>query len=347
MWRTLPSFAREVRRDHGIAFSRQLVRFARRAVPGGYSPEEFYRFGWWDGEGRVVDERLLSWRAFRRVDARLNPEPYRLLTQHKYLTHLVLAAARVPTPPFLGLFHPRRGFRADGAPLRTPADLEALFAARDAQPVFKLAVGLQGRGLLAFGPCGDGGWRTVDGRAFDPLTLHRTLTADGDVDWLVQERVRHHPFFARYGPGGGKLRVVTLSGGETPVVLARMVGIAIGREAAVGGFAGSLLAGIDPESGALEAAIHRARLAAYPRHPVNGAPIAGEVVPLVRQAAQVALHAAAAIPWLRLIAWDLGLDAHRGWVVFEGNVHWGTVNIQGCSGGVRTPDLQKALARRA
>jgi hypothetical protein len=62
---------------------------------------------------------------YRAVDI-LNPPAYRKVTQHKLLEKGLYGLLQIPTAPFIGYFHPEKGFDSGGGALRDIDELSAL-----------------------------------------------------------------------------------------------------------------------------------------------------------------------------------------------------------------------------
>jgi uncharacterized protein (DUF3820 family) len=168
-----------------------------------------------------------------------------------------------------------------------------------------------------------------------------------DDSWLVEARVRQHPFFDRYTDSCTQtVRIVTYitRGGEVEILSAVMKITVAGRYVDTLGEVG-MTASVS-EDGVMGRAIKDAPeggLLYFDRHPETDAAITGEAIPDYDKAVALAIRAQSLVPQLRSIGWDIAITAN-GPVILEGNTYWGWYMMQrGFPHGVLTGALAEEM----
>lgn len=155
--------------------------------------------------------------------------------------------------------------------------------------------------------------------------------APGDGDHVVEARLEPHPRLAPLSPTAlPTLRILTARAGSAPPKLLGAVHrFARAASGATDNFkSGGIVAGVDPETGRLRAAISLTRdghRAIHPHHPETAAPIEGVVLPAWPDAVSLALECAY-VPGIAYAGWDIALTA-SGPVLVEGNAWLANPNI--------------------
>ena len=232
--------------------------------------------------------------------------------------------------------------------------VEALARLSASRDVFlKPSCGKQGRGVYR---CAAGGnVRGGDGETVALSEMVERVFAyrhpDGDFGYVVQDALDAHPDMIEL-TGISVLttaRVVTAVRDGDVRILQFLVKIpAPGRitDNVHGGVTGTMVAGVDPESGKLrdmvgilrpENRIVRERTAV---HPVTGRHIGGRELPQWKELLDLARRAALHHPRTATIGWDIGL-ARSGWVFLDVNARWGPTGSQVCTGEGLRPALRK------
>lgn len=279
-----------------------------------------------------------------RLD-RLNPVPYRKLSQHKLAEKAILTLLRIPTPAYLGYVHRLAGRTAAGAPLRTLAEFEQFVDSLTSDRVcLKLIEGHGGAGFLAVERV-----KRQDGTHLVPLFESEALTvreffdryvASATGGRLVETYLEQHASYKAFNPTSvNTLRVWAYAPADQP---ARILGayLRIGRAGALvdNHGAGGIVAPLDYETGILRAAAdglptHRV----HPVHPDSGNPIEGVRLEFWREAMELAATALTVFPSTRLAGLDIAVTT-TGPVVIELN------NYPGLDGvGVANLRLAKLL----
>jgi hypothetical protein len=318
----------------------QLVAYYR----WGLSPHELrlYRL---EGAPSAAQRDYVSALHLRQlVNPQLNAAEWRPLVKNKWMLAHYFRSLGVPTPEPLGVFHPAFGFTTKGGGLGTEQDLAALVGARGDAVVAKPIAGTRGRDVFVVRP-GDGpsGLRCADAEGrevpFEAIEAAARRTAGGVKGLLVEEWCHKDPWFRRFnGEAGVGIRVVTLVGRDGTVeIQAARLGLAMDGKVVSNSHGGSLSVSIDTRSGLLgtgylddEGGFQR-----MSTHPDTGERFEGVQLPDWQGVVDAATHAAAAVPWLRSVGWDI-LPTTRGPVVLEGNEKWFAESLQAHGGFRRT-----------
>ena len=344
--RTLHRVMRDHARDGHLSYLRQACEMALLKVRHGigvnyYQTAGFFRqdIPWTDkaahlGAGDLV-ERL----------ERLNPVPYRKLSQHKLAEKALLTLLGVPTPAYLGYAHPVAGRTADGLPLCTLADFEHFVETLPCDRIcLKLMEGHGGRGFVAVErvktPAGTRLRLLDDDAQLTVAAFFAEHIAAVPRGRLVEAYLEQHPSYKAFNPTSvNTLRVWAYAPEGEP---ARILGayLRIGRAGSLvdNHDAGGLVAPVDLDTGTLRAAVdgyptHRI----HPTHPDSGQQIAGVPLALCAEALELAASALTVFPETRLAGLDIAV-ATTGPLVIELN------NYPGLDGvGVSNLQLAKLL----
>lgn len=256
---------------------------------------------------------------------RLNPANFRKITQHKLAEKALLTANSIPTPEYVGFFHPDRGVSRRGTPLRTQSELEHLLDAhRNQRLCFKRAEGSGGSSFVALdvehrreGPILR---NPVSGRTYDMPAWHDELkTFKGGA--LVEAYLPQHPTLAALNPDSlNTLRLLVLEEGGHFTTRGGI--LRIGRKGSQvdntssGGFA----CPIDLASGTvLEAIDLSPARESFDIHPDSGIRIAGMRIPFWEECMRLAEFTLSIYPNMRFAGMDIAVS-EDGPCVIELNV---------------------------
>lgn len=243
----------------------------------------------------------------------------------------------LPVPKFYGVFDPMFGIAADGRPLQTAAQLKDVLAAINDDFLLKPIGADRGRGI-ALGSYRPDGSVALVGEA--PLTVeqlarrlsgsHFNLQEHVSDSWLIEERIRQHPFLDRYSADCTQtLRVVTFITKERKIVPVTTIQKIAVRGAPIDNVGDSGMAALVNHTGVLGPAyrLEKHGTARFDHHPETGARIAGERLPNFDTAVALAVRAQAAVPQMRNLAWDIAITRESA-VIIEGNSYWGWEGMQ-------------------
>lgn len=337
-----------------ISFAKQLCEVYRLQRENGLEPHEYYRY--------ELCRRELSWEQKRRylsknhaflIHRTINPKfEYGLL--QKMVAQRFFTAMGVRMPVLYGFYDRFSGHDVQGAPLQTRDQFVRLIETGAFTDFVLKAVGAnRGEGVRVCRKL-EGGeiFSSIDGeislfQLFDKIAVTQYDENAGAVadSWLIQERVRQHPFLDRYTTDATQTaRIVTYITRTGQIeVLMRLLKIARAGKyidnVGTTGFA----APID-ENGVLgEAAqITKTGIVHYAAHPETGAAIAGERLPYFREIMAMALTCQSLAPQLRSLGWDIAIT-QDGPVLLEGNIYWSQVLQFATGAGVMSQELSDEL----
>lgn len=297
--------------EAGAGLTVRVLEQGRLLFASGVTAADYYLYG--------LERRHLSWDAKRRFmgeqdrrrwQERLNPRAYRHFAEDKLISKRYLAAAGIAVPRLLGVIGPH-GRAETGEPLQGPGDLRKWLAGPEIRHVvLKPVLGSKGAGVLALGErLAEAEWeRPPEGRITVEGVLEHLARYRHQPYFLAEERLRCHPALADL-PGGilHTARVVTVLAPEPEVVVATFR-IGRGAEIADNFSKGNLAAPVDLATGRLGSAVGKGTgLGRHRLHPDTGAAIEGRVLPDWPEAMALVRRAAAAVPFLRAIGWDVAL----------------------------------------
>jgi len=263
---------------------------------------------------------------------------------NKLLTDQYMRPRGIPLPDFHGFLQPESGFATNGAPFCTGADLLNWVKQTGRERIVLKPIGAgRGRGVRASQRlCHDGQPYLLsesDTRLTAEVLDGMIAAADGGLDgMIVQERLRPHAWFdALIKRVMCSFRIMTFHPPrQVPIV--QMAFMRLGRPGAETdhAIAGGVSARIDHLTGKVGPVLiglpgHGETWQST--HPDTGAQLEGAVVPNWGDVMRCALDAAASIPPLRAVGWDIMLTDH-GPVVLEGNLGWGLDLVQAHHGGL-------------
>jgi len=345
-------YARKVRHKTSLSILQQLREAYHLRRLNLLEPLEYYetyelfdpRLTWEE------KKRFLSRNQFAILDRELNPKAG-IGVLNKLVFKIFARHFNLPVARMYGLFDPHWGYLDDGSPLCTVDDLAGLIANPELQSfLFKPISANKAAGIIV---CSKQNGRLIilgEGEVTISDLYQRLcgshhgghpFVADS---WIVEERIRQHPWFDRYAPQFvHNYRLVTFLSAEGAVELVG-ASIGIGLQGHYKHVAGALgmSAGLSDE-GVLTAAVRGGTggLEYFESHPETGARIAGERPPGFQEAVQTAFRAHSFLPHLRLLGWDIA-PTEQGPVIFEGNAYWNWEKLQ-CS--MRRGVIRGALAK--
>jgi hypothetical protein len=314
-----------------LPLARQWLEIMLLLARGGNGPGYYYMAG--------MARRSIPWRekaahlgsrAYRNAVHALNDTRYFKVSQHKLAEKSVLTLAGIPTPRFLGYFHPHAGRTCRNRPLTSPEEwLDFLRTCDAGRFCVKLAEGSGGVGFQAFeidAAAPDVRLRSLsDARDVEPLALYERLVADSRASGsglVVEEYLDQHETLRQMSQASVnsvRLWVVIDENGPArfPLAFLRM-----GRGASLvdNRSRGGLVAPVDPRTGIVSNAFD-----GYPSreefatHPDTGVKIAGTRLPFWQEALDVAERAVRTFPGIRFAGIDVAF-ARSGPVILELNV---------------------------
>ncbi|QNA90687.1 hypothetical protein G4G28_23175 [Massilia sp. Dwa41.01b] len=297
-----------------LPFWRQSLEMGALFLLRGIGPGYYLQARWWRPSVPFADKWAhVNKKEYNAFIDRWNRRPYQKSSQHKVIEKAILQLVGVPTPEFIGYMHAERGALADGRPLRTQADLEALCRGLVGKKIcFKLVEGYGGAGFAAFEVGSDGGTPTL----IHPTTSAVTSVADwwsqagGSRDgYIVEHYLPQHPVLSSIHPNSvNTLRIwLYQARGE-----ARIAGafLRVGRKGSLvdNTSSGGVFCPVELETGVLSyAANARNPLETMDVHPDTGGQISGVQLPYWRECQEVAIRALQAFPHVNVAGVDVAI----------------------------------------
>lgn len=305
--------------EGGLPYWRQLMESALLWGITGNGPGYYQLAGFWKPDYPWREKvGHLNQRRYEALVRERNPMEYRKLSQHKLPEKALLSLLGIPTPRFLGYFHPGIGRDHLGAPLRGAEDLERLFTTAGVDRIcLKLVEGWSGRGfevvdLERFESDGTVKlWSSGEVVSTEELAALYSAGEEREGGTIVEVYMEQHPAARALNPSSvntARVWVVDEDGAGARVELAYM---RIGRSGSLvdNQSSGGIVAPLDPVTGVLEAALDGLpSREEFPVHPDHGAPIAGAQIPDWEEAKEVAVSAIRAFPRMGFSGLDIAFS---------------------------------------
>lgn len=304
--------SRDAAAHGGLPLSRQLAEMLLLKLTRDLGPNYYHVARFWRREVPFRDKwRHANDREYDRLLLAINPAMYRKASQHKVLEKATLSLFGLPTPRFVGYFHPNRGCDASSRTLRDAADLARTLAPFDGQRIcFKAVEGFGGRSFAALDIAAGGRQlrHPISGQQWsvEQWTDELNLAPDG---WLLEEYLPQHPEIAAINPSSvNTLRIWVLErGGEFK---SHHAVLRIGRAGSQvdnttsGGF-GCV---VDMETGRLRAGLDLKRPhEPILRHPDTGVELPGRPVPYWDESLALGAKALSLFPEMRFAGLDVAI----------------------------------------
>ena len=316
-------------------------------------PEEYYLYELYDPSVPWEEKKnYIGRRAFVLLDRAMNPHKEVGLL-NKLVFKIYAERFGISVPKMYGVFDPAFGFTADGQPLKDKADLGRLLASIDDDFLVKPIGADKGMGIQLCRWEEPGTVNSVGRGRFNLdqfyeqlANSHFNLQEHVSDSYVIEERVRQHPFLDRYTSSCTQtLRIITFITRDR-----RIVPIAAVQKIAVSGVpvdnvGESGMATQVDDTGVMGPAFRLESVGTtrFDKHPETGAAITGEQLPKFQEAIDLAIRAQAAVPQMRNLAWDIALT-QDGATIIEGNAYWGWEGMQrNCHRGLMRGALGEEL----
>lgn len=336
----------------------QILRMASTFISRGFTPLEFYLYGFYQ-KGKSARGYVPNRWIEREFRAKLNPMPYAGLVKNKLLFFHFYSRRNLPVPRVLGLFHPEFGTTREDTYLRSLYDLEKLLKEAECRYlVAKPPCSLGGKGMMLLERAAPDELRNLETSEifniegfFDRLRsdiTNRQPREDSCTGYLLQEYVKCHPSM---NPLGGRalntVRIATLKDARGAVHLDfAMVRIARPDAVTDNLHRGGVVAGIELSTGRINDVTYGYETDEGPwveRKPKDvGSLFPDRKVPQWGRMVETVIKFHAVLEGVRSIGWDVALSEH-GPVVIEGNDNWDMVIAQIIDGPYLTPERSKLL----
>jgi hypothetical protein len=316
--------SRDAARHGGLPVARQLVEMALLKLLRNLGPNYYHVARFWRREIPFRDKwRHANKREYDKLLFAINPAVYQKASQHKVLEKATLSLLGVPTPRFVGFFHPTRGGDRNGEPLRTAGDLSRVLATYAGRRLcFKAVEGYSGRGFAALDISADGAslQHPISGQRWSIVEWARELLLAPD-GWLLEEYLTQHPDVAAINASSvNTLRLWVLE--QQGVFRAHHAILRVGRagsqtdNTSSGGF-GCV---VDMATGRLHSCLDLRRPhQPITHHPDTGVELVGRQLPFWEKALELGAKALSVFPQMRFAGLDVAITP-TGPAVIELNV---------------------------
>lgn len=184
---------------------------------------------------------------------------------------------------------------------------------------------------------------TTNGKLEDGRSIEQFLAGYGE-DFIVQERVRQHPFLMSLNESSlNTMRILTLRIENDIQVLSSAIRIGGKGSITDNGYGGGFCTGLNME-GKLHPQGYRLTTGEHINQLQNGRRLEGLKVPNFDKVIEKTKECALMLPYLRIIGWDFTLDEAGNPVFIEMNTLPGIYIMQLCNGPV-FGDLTDALLK--
>lgn len=326
--RQIVQLARRVRAEHGIGIASQFAQILYLYLSRRLGPILYYSAGLWRRDMTMRDKQgYLNGAQYQACIDRLNPLPYRKLSQHKLAEKSLLVLLGFPTARFIGFYRKEGGRDVRGQPLCTPANLERLLAVCDLDVVcFKITEGWGGRGFTAVRIERTGPVPTLENLASPGTCLpvagffDKYLAEHAGEGLLLEEYVRQHEVLAAFhGSSVNSLRILALQRGAEVDVLGAVLKIGRGGAVVDNAEQGGLIAELDRDTGMITGLRTTDVIPGYyERHPDTGVQVSGVQLPHWAACISLSSRLLLAFPHLNYVGIDMAIGP-EGPVVLELN----------------------------
>lgn len=311
----------------GIPVWRQCVEIGLLFVFKRIGPGYYFLGRFWRPEMRLRDKfGHFNESEYRRAINRLNGVLYQKISQHKVSEKALLALQGLPTPTFVGFYHPQRGSDHQGRLLRGDTNLQRLLAEHIGQRLcFKDVEGSGGSSFSALDVINQDGAialrHPLTGRLFELEEWAERLD-QARTGWIIEKFLPQHPKLAALNPDSvNTLRLIVLRTREGFKVRGAILRIGRTGSQVDNLTSGGLACKVDLESGRITEARDLSPMRkAHTLHPDSNAQIVGFVVPHWEACLDTASRALAAFPHMNFAGIDIAIT-EQGPTVIELNVN--------------------------
>lgn len=316
--------SQEAAKRGGLPVVRQLAEMLVLKLLRDLGPNYYHSARFWRREIPFRDKwRHANDQEYDRLLFAINPAVYQKVSQHKVTEKATLSLFGIPTPRFVGFFHPHRGGDRDNGPLRCVDDLRRVLQPyRGARICFKAVEGFGGRSFAALDISADGDslQHPISGQRWSLNEWCRELLQAPD-GWLLEEYLPQHPALAAINASSvNTLRIWVLE--QKGEFRSHHAILRIGRAGSQvdnttsGGFA----CVVDLASGRLHAGLDlRQPHQPITHHPDSGVELKGRELPYWQEALAIGAKALSVFPAMRFAGLDVAITP-TGPVIIELNV---------------------------
>lgn len=319
--------AKTIAEKEGVSRPAQFAQMGFLYLTRRLGPMLYYEARIWSKHYSMKQKmRFMNSGQYRRRVAELNPTRYQKFSQHKLAEKAILTLLGVPTPKFLGFFHPQEGCTAGFAPLTTPEELALMLRALPSKKIcFKLVEGWGGAGFVA----------AEVHRTSTTIELRNPATGDAPCTigefvtrylncthgMLIEEYLQQHEVMRALNPTSVNTLRIWVKQNESGVELLGVIA-RIGRAGAVVDNAGQggFIVQVDSRTGVLGDVLTPGILPQRStQHPDSGLRLTGIQIPHWEECIALAKRSLLVFPQARFTGLDLAISS-EGPVIIELNL---------------------------
>lgn len=289
---------------------------------GGVTPFEYFYYNLYDDDLTLEQKKAFVGKKLRtKVTNHVLDDYYYGFGLDKIAFYACMKGLGLPIPETRALFHPSR-FLDKSASLRSAAEFEAYLRLPEHYPFFSkpadATASLGAASADAYHKDSDE-LELANGARFTVAHFVSEAARYFNRGYLIQERLRPHPEIERItGKCLSTVRVLVLADEGAPQIIRATWRVPVGNQYADVHWRGNLMAAIDVESGAVHRVVRGSGLdrAEVDVHPQSGIRLLGHTLPMWPSIRETTLRAAAALPNLQLMGWDVSIT-DQGPVLIE------------------------------
>ncbi len=312
-WQAISMAASDVDRSR-LGVTLELVQFCLRT---GLGPMYFLRAGMYRPDFPKSDKfKHISDREYHAALDKLNPLPYRKLTQYKLSEKALYRLLNIPSAEFLLYYSERAGVDKDGSPIKDRLAFEAWLEANQGVSVCVKPLELWGGNLVITGcierdsgklgirPFGDRGFVETSALMADYCSL------DKPAEFIVEYYIQQAPSFSRYNSSSvNTVRLWVLENEGDVFVMGAY--LRVGRAGCMvdNGDAGGILFPIDMATGTISPGFHSKEVlrSNYHIHPDSTEVIAGTSIEHWKEICEFGCDVVRRLPGTRFAGLDVAL----------------------------------------
>lgn len=299
--------AKERQAAGGISAIRQCLELSILLPFYGVGPGFYQMAGFWKkGTPWSSKKGHLSPSAYRSAVGKLNPAPYRKISQNKLSETAIFRLFRIPSPAYIGFYNNLSGKDADGHELSSLEQFSQLLKKFEhgAKICFKPLEGWAGHGFEAAEITKQEGSvqliREKTNSKLSPAEFrNEIILKQHKGSSIIEEYLEQHPALAEFNPSSVntmRLWVIDRLTGEPELVLGYL---RIGRQGSLvdNQSSGGIVAPIELDTGKLKCAtdgLYNHKI--FNKHPDHGAQIEGQNIPFFTESIALAKQVLTVFP---------------------------------------------------
>jgi hypothetical protein len=292
-------------------------------------------------------ESYLPVKLAAKIAPRLNDQRLKEVLDNKLYFYLFFKQFNIDTPKVV-MFNHGENFARDGKnfSVLNPRDftilLKDLFEQHSLDSVFLKRIYASSKGADIYKICSD----EIESNPEQLKLIYENIVRS---EFLFQETVKQHSILNNLNPSSvNTIRIDTLLGSDGRVnVLSGYIRMSLNDHFVDNIGSGGCMVGVDMESGRLRkfamSDFNHNPTKLYTCHPITKTVFEGFQLPMIQEAKGLVERAAALMPGLRIVGWDVAI-AENGPVIIEGNSDYGIRGNDLAYGGyLAHPEFKRVL----